>query len=679
MQLSSPLTDIKGVGDQMQSKFAKLGVANVGNLIHFYPKRYEDYSQITDIAKLKPGKHTIRAKITQVNGRRVRRGMHITEAIATDATGSARLVWFNQPYRAKALVKDKFYLISGDFELKYQKFAMQNPSCELETDLPVNSARILPKYRETKGLKSNQIRKVLNNLLPVISQIKETLPSWTIEDENLVGRAQALKLIHYPKTNKDIEIAKKRLGFEEVFELSLASLLIKSDNAQQKAFKINFNHQLAKDFVGSLPFKLTDDQRRVIWTIYQDMEKSIPMNRLIEGDVGSGKTVVATMAAVMAMKQGFQVALMAPTEILARQHADTIHKLLQPLGLENKVGLLVGKMKTKAKATSHEQIASGNIQFIIGTHALIQEKVNIDKLGLIIIDEQHRFGVEQRKKLVAKAGHMPHVLTMTATPIPRSLSLTLYGEMDISLIKQKPSNRKQIITEVYSPNSRQTLYKKIDEQLDAGRQVFVVCPLVLDSSALAGVKSAETIYKELKSQHFKNRRIGLLHGKQKAEDKSDIMEQFIDKKLDILVSTTVIEVGVDVPNANVMLIENADRFGLAQLHQLRGRIGRGAHQSYCYLMQTDSQAPTRRLRAIESTTDGFKLSELDLEIRGPGAIYGTAQHGALDLSIAKLTDVDLITKARLRAQQFIDRKENLVQYEHLSGRVKHLTGITNLN
>lgn len=458
-----------------------------------------------------------------------------------------------------------------------------------------------------------------------------------------------------------------------------ASLLIKNENASQIALKIDFNQQLAKDFVGHLPFKLTDDQRKVIWTIYQDMEKKIPMNRLVEGDVGSGKTVVATMAALMAIQQGYQVALMAPTEILARQHADTVHKLLKPLGLEHKVGLLVGKMSAKTKAVSHKQIASGNIQFIIGTHALIQDKVNIDKLGLIIIDEQHRFGVEQRKKLLAKAGHMPHVLTMTATPIPRSLSLTLYGEMDISLIKQKPSNRKTIITEVCSPNSRQTLYGKINKQLVAGRQVFVVCPLILDSYALEGVKSAEALYKELKNGYFKNWKVGLLHGKQKAEEKTEIMQKFIDKKLDILVSTTVIEVGVDVPNANVMLIENADRFGLAQLHQLRGRIGRGDHQSYCYLMQTDSKPPTRRLRAIEGTTDGFKLSELDLEIRGPGAIYGTAQHGALDLSIAKLTDINLITKARILAQQFIDRKENLIQYEHLSKRVSKLIGITNLN
>lgn len=679
MELDSPIQDVKGVGKQLSSKFNKLGIHTIADLISYYPKYYEDYSKITDIAKLKTGKHTIKAKINQVSGRYVRRGMHITEAIASDETGSARLIWFNQPYRAKAIISNKYYLISGDFELRYQKFAMQNPSCELEGDLPVNSGRILPKYRETKGLKSNQIRKVIKNILPLINSTQETLPGWIIKSNKLISRSKALYLIHYPKLNKDIEAAKARLGFEEVFELTLSALIIKQLNSTEKALKIKFDLNLAKDFIGHLPFKLTDDQRRVLWSIYKDLEKDIPMNRLLEGDVGSGKTVVATMAALMSLKQGYQVALMAPTEILAKQHADTIHSLLKPLGMEDRVGLLIGKMSSKSKAISHSQIKSGNMQFIIGTHALIQEKVDIKKLSLIIIDEQHRFGVEQRKKLIAKAGHMPHVLTMTATPIPRSLTLTLYGEMDVSLIKQKPENRKPIITEICSPNSRDAVYDKIITQLKAGRQAFVVCPLILDSEVLKGLRSAEVVYKELKQGYFKDWRVGLLHGKQKTDEKSSIMQDFIDKKLDILVSTTVIEVGVDVPNANVMLIENADRFGLAQLHQLRGRIGRGEHQSHCYLMQTDSQAPTRRLRAIEGTNDGFKLSELDLDIRGPGAIYGTAQHGALDLSIAKLTDVELIATARNTAKQFIEREENLVQYSHLASQVNKLLGVTNLN
>ena len=679
MELSDPLTKINGIGDAMASKFAKLDLTNIAQLIEYYPKSYDDYSKIIDISKLKPGKVSIRAKITSVNGRYVRRGMHITEAIASDSSGSVRIVWFNQPYRAQSIIKNKFYLISGNFELKYQKFSIQNPSSELESDIPVNTARILPRYKETKGLKSNQIRKAINQILPLIDALPETLPSWLISDNKLVNRNKAVRLIHYPSSNEDIDKAKDRLGFEEVFELTLTALIIKNSNAQLNAPEIKFDEKMAKDFVKHLAFKLTDDQKKVIWTIYQDLEKSQPMNRLIEGDVGSGKTVVAVMSALMAIKHGYQVALMAPTEILARQHAETIYNLLKPLGLENRIGLLLGKFTASKKTNAQKRIKSGEIQFLIGTQSLIQEKVDIKNLGLIIIDEQHRFGVDQRKTLIAKSGIMPHVLTMTATPIPRSLALTLYGEMDISIIKQKPSKRLEVQTEIWSPNSRETLYKKIDGQLDKGHQMFVVCPLVSDSDSLTGVKSVEVTHQELSHGHFANRKLGLLHGKLKTEEKNKVMQDFIDKKYDILVTTTVIEVGVDVPNANIMLIESAERFGLAQLHQLRGRVGRGSEQAYCYLMQSDSKAPGRRLRAIEGTNNGFKLSELDLEIRGPGAIYGTFQHGALDLSIASLTDTELIYRARTSAQEFIKRDEKLVQYKHLSDRINKLSAITSLN
>ena len=402
------------------------------------------------------------------------------------------------------------------------------------------------------------------------------------------------------------------------------------------------------------------------------------MNRLIEGDVGSGKTVVAAMAAVMAVKQGFQVALMAPTELLARQHAETIHSLLQPLGMAESVSLLVGGLKPAQKAAAHKVINSGQVKFIIGTHALIAEKVDMHKLGLIIIDEQHRFGVEQRKKLQAKAGHMPHVLSLTATPIPRSLALTLYGEMDISVIDAKPQDRKVIITKLCSPNSRQQLYEQIDKELQAGRQMFVVCPVITESEVL-DVKSAEKVYESLAKGPFKHRHLGLLHGKLKSDQKEKIMQNFLNKEIDILVSTTVIEVGVDAPNASVMLIENAERFGLAQIHQLRGRVGRSAQQGYCYLMLSDSRLPSRRLLALERSNDGFELAELDLEIRGPGAIYGTVQHGALDLQVAKLTDIKLISRARQAAQLFIDKHEDLLHYKHLSARIAELRAVTNLN
>jgi ATP-dependent DNA helicase RecG len=401
------------------------------------------------------------------------------------------------------------------------------------------------------------------------------------------------------------------------------------------------------------------------------------MNRLLEGDVGSGKTIVAAMVALMAIEQNFQTALMAPTEILARQHAESIYKLMSAVGYQDHVGLLIGGLKPNAKKEVQKRIKKADINFIVGTHALISEKVDMNNLGLVIVDEQHRFGVDQRKKLQAKAGHMPHVLHMTATPIPRSLALTLYGELDVSILDELPPGRQRIITKIVSPASRKQLITKLDKQIESGRQVFVVCPLISESDFSAGL-SAEAVY-ERTLKEFKHRRVGLLHGRMKPADKDAVMQKFINHEYDILVSTTVIEVGVDIPNASVMVVEGAERFGLAQIHQLRGRVGRGEHQSYCYLVPSDSKDPPQRLRSLETMNDGFKLAELDLRLRGPGAIYGTYQHGALDLRVASLTDVKLIASARTAAQRFIDKSEDLNKYVHLSQRIASLRAVTNLN
>lgn len=677
MTLESPLTDIKGVGAEQAKKFAVLGVHTVADLLGYYPRRYDDYSQLLPISALKPGVVTIEAKIQQVKGRYVRRGLHITEAIASDATGSVRLVWFNQPYRANAIKSDTDYFISGNFELSNRRFAIMNPSMELVSDFPVNTARIVPVYGLTKGLRQIDIRRALRAVAPAIEEMQETIPSWALDENKLINLNRATFGIHFPESAKLLEKARQRLGFEEVFRLSLASLLNKYELLKEHSLKIPFKVELAKNFVSELPFKLTDAQRATVWQIYQDLDKEQPMNRLVEGDVGSGKTVVATMAALMAMEQGFQVAFMAPTELLARQHAETIYKLLEPMGFAEQVGLLIGSLKPAQKSQMHNKIKSGEVRLIVGTHALISEKVDMQSLGLVIIDEQHRFGVDQRKKLLAKAGHAPHVLNLTATPIPRSLALTLYGELDISVIATKPANRKPIITKIVSPNSKAQLYKKVHAELDAGRQAFVVCPLINDSEVSSG-QSVEKVYQQIKNA-FKSKKVGLLHGKLKADVKAGTMEDFVAHNIDILVSTTVIEVGVDVPNATVMVIEDADNFGLAQIHQLRGRVGRSEHQGYCYLITTDSSAPSRRLRALEQTDNGFKLAELDLEMRGPGAIYGLAQHGALDLRIAKLTDTRLIRTARQAAQEFIDRGENLLKYKQLYAHVTKLRAVTNLN
>jgi len=678
MKLSDPVGVVKGVGPAVAKGLQGLGIRTVFDLVDFLPRRYEDYSVVMPISQLRPGPVTIQAEVVDAKGRHVRRGMHVTEAVFRDDTGSVRAVWFNQPYRAGALKPGQDYFVSGIYELKRQRLQLTSPSAELVKDFPLNTARIIPVYRQSKAVTSTQLRKLIGACVPSLRELPETLPPWLVKDEKLLSRAEATEAMHFPASADQLAAAQERLGFDEVFELSLASLLNKQVNTEANSLKVQFDEKLARQFVGGLPFALTDDQRRVVWQIYQDLQRDHPMNRLVEGDVGSGKTVVAAMAALMVMRRGYQVALMAPTELLARQHAATIYDLLRPLGLQDEVLLLVGGLAPAAKKRAHAAIAAGKARFLVGTNALIQETVDMHSLALVIVDEQHRFGVEQRKELMAKAGHMPHVLSLTATPIPRSLALTLYGELDISALKQKPAGRQPIQTEIISQVKRNRLYEGIRGEIDQGRQVFVVCPLIAESSVLEAA-SAEKVHAELSANQLKNYRVGLLHGKMKAADKDAVMQSFVRRELDVLVSTTVIEVGVDVPNASVMVIESAERFGLAQLHQLRGRVGRGEHRAYCYLVLGDNKPPTTRLRAVESSQDGFKLAEYDLEIRGPGAIYGALQHGALDLRVVKLTDTELIAKARAAAQKFIDHGEDLVKYPEVSARVQKLRAVTNLN
>ncbi len=676
--LDDKLTSIKGVGAELEQKFRVLGVNTISDLVYNYPRRYEDYSNVQKINEISPGPVTIKGEIKQATGRYVRRGLHITEAVVSDETGSVRLVWFNQPYRANSLKHNQDYFVSGTFELSNRRLCIISPSIELESDFPANTARILPVYKLTKGLTSATIRKIMKELIPRIRALDETLPQDIVKSQKLITRAESIELIHFPKDSSDIELAQGRLGFEEVFELSLASLLNKKENNRENSFRVDFKEKLAKKFVENLPFSLTDAQRRVVWQLYMDLNKEQPMNRMVEGDVGSGKTVVATMASLMVIAEGFQVAFMAPTEILARQHAKTISDLLGPLGYKENLGLLVGSMSKKEKEFIKAELASGKINFIVGTHALIEENVVLDKLALVIIDEQQRFGVEQRKKLMSKASKMPHFLSLTATPIPRSLALTFFGELDVSILDEKPTNRKPIITSIISPNSKLPMYQDINKQLDSCRQVFVICPLITDSTVI-DANSVEKVYKDLSTKEFKTRRVGYLHGKMKGDEKNAVMQDFVDHKLDVLVSTTVIEVGVDVPNATVMLIEAADRFGLAQLHQLRGRVGRGNDQGYCFLMLSDSKAASPRLKALSKSNDGFKLAELDLELRGPGAIYGNMQHGELDLRMAKLDDLSLIRKARKCAEDLIDMNIDISKYQELNNKVNKLRVITNLN
>jgi ATP-dependent DNA helicase RecG len=676
--MSERLESIKGVGPQLVRKFALLGIHSVQDLIAYLPRAYNDFSVVTQIANIKPGVVTVEAKLKSVTGRYVRRGLHITEAVATDASGSVRIVWFNQPFRATTLKDTETYYVSGEFGLSRQRMTLMNPTTELVSALPVHTARIVPIYRETKGLSSSMIRKTVHTAFMQGVRLAESLPTWLIDGHHLIDRHKALYSMHFPENGAALARAKRRLGFEEVFYLTLASLMNKQEFAKEHALKIPFDSTFAKDFVSKLPFSLTDDQRKVLWRIFQDMESSVPMNRLVEGDVGSGKTVVAAMAACMAMKAGLQVAYMAPTELLARQHAESLYAVLEPLGMGSKVGLLIGALKPSQKKIIHTQVKTGTIQFIVGTHALFSDSVVMHNLGLVVVDEQHRFGVEQRKKLQSKAHVMPHVLSMTATPIPRSLALTLYGELDISVIEALPAGRKITKTVIASPNSRSSMYEKVKSELDAGRQAFVVCPLITDSEDIKS-PSAEKMFATLSKKELKDYRVGLLHGKMKPEEKDVVMQKFIKHEVDVLVATTVIEVGVNVPNATVMIIEGADRFGLAQMHQLRGRVGRSEHQAYCYIVPSDSRAPSSRLRALATTYDGFKLSELDLELRGPGAIYGTMQSGALDLRVAKLSDTKLVSEARDAAAEFLAKGENLLHYPVVNKHVQKIRTITNLN
>ncbi len=677
MNLATTVEQIKGVGPKTAEQLRTAGLMTVGDLITFLPRKHEDFTGVMNIVDIQPGKATIKARCEKISTRMVRRGLRLTTAVLADETGKLNAVWFNQPYRTQQLggSNDEFYF-SGEFEYNYGRYQLTNPSAELAKDLPLQAERLLPVYRSIHGLKSSLVRKVLETLRPLMSVLPETLPGSVVASEQLMSRADAVSTMHFPEGMEDVAKARERLAFEELFELLLASQLNKLENAKLTGWHIPFQQPVVKAFVEQLPFALTGAQRRAAWDILQDFERATPMNRLLQGDVGSGKTVVAGLAARQAAQAGFQTAVMAPTEILANQHAETLQALLAPFGV--RVGLLIGSVKRKARATLYEQIANGEVDVVVGTHALIQDKVIFKRLGFVVIDEQHRFGVEQRQKLLAKSEHLPHLLAMTATPIPRSLALTVYGELDVSVLNELPANRLPIKTKLISPISAKTIYGHIDQEIAAGRQVYVICSLINDNPDNE-IKSVQAEYKRLKNSVFGHRSIGLLHGKLKPAEKDQVMQDFKAGKYDILVSTTVVEVGVDVPNATVMIIENADQFGLSQLHQLRGRVGRGVHQSYCYLMLSTTNKPSRRLEEIEKSTDGFYLAEVDMELRGPGEIYGKAQHGALNLQIATLADTQLIARAQRAAREFIENAEDITKYQALNDQVRYYQRLTTLN
>lgn len=666
---------IKGVGPKTAEAFHAAGLFTVRDLIYFFPRAYEDFSKVTTIAAIRPGKVSLRGTFEDIRTKRVRRSMVITEATLVDKTGKVAVVWFNQGYRVKQIESNKEFLVSGEFGLQRNKYQVVSPSVELVAGENVSVGRIVPVYRQSAGLKTQLVRKILFELKPYMLALDETLPPEIVVSEKLMSHADAVLALHFPTSDEELTKAKERLGFEELLALVTASLLNRADNEALESHTIAFNTDDAKAFVGNLPFALTNAQRVAAWEAIQNLASDKPMNRMLQGDVGSGKTVVAGLIAHIAASAGFQTAFMAPTELLANQHAETLQKLLAPF--ETSVALLTGSVKGKVRAELYEHIANGDVQVVVGTHALIQDTVKFRNLGFVVIDEQHRFGVEQRQKLLAKSSKMPHLLAMTATPIPRSLQLTIYGELDISILNEKPKNRLPIATAIVSPNSRAQMYDKVEAEILAGHQAYVICPRIEDGADEQ--KSVEAEIKRLRQGPFKHRQIGLLHGKLKPEEKQAAMLDFASGKTDILVSTTVVEVGVDVPNATVIVIEGADTFGLAQLHQLRGRVGRSELQSYCYLVPSTSQRPSRRLRELEKSNDGFYLAEKDLELRGPGEIYGRAQHGDLNLQMANIGDMRLLRRVKKAAEWLSVHTDELDKYVKLQSEISRYRRLTTLN
>ena len=676
--LSDPVSTLNGVGAKLEQAFNAKGIDSVYDLLLYLPRKYIDYTDITDISKLKPGNVSIKAHFSNVTFRRARRGLSITEAIASDSTGSVRIIWFNQPYRKDSIRLSEQYYISGEFKLSNQRLNIINPYIEQAGEFNNGSGRILPTYSESKLLSSWMVRKAVKAALPLSKQVKDMLPEYLISSLKLEKLDTAIINIHTPSSIDELDKARQRFQFNELFPQLLANELANIERLKQKTIKVPFNASLAKEFVAKLPFKLTNDQRRVIWQIYQDMGQSVPMNRMVEGDVGSGKTVVAVMSALMAMAEGYKVAFMAPTELLANQHAETINKLLAPLGLNDSLVLLTGGMKSASKKAAIEKANKINGAFVVGTHSLLTSGVDWSNLALLIIDEQHRFGVDQRMSLQKQTNHLPHFLSITATPIPRSLALTYFNDLSISRLKEMPSGRRQIKSSLIAPGERSKLKDELVTQLSAGRQIYVVCPLIHPNDKSDDV-AAEEIFIQY-SKQFTEFKVGLIHGQLDLSAQAKVMKSFASGKINILVATTIIEVGVDVANASVMVIYGPERLGLAQLHQLRGRVGRGEYQSYCYVVLSDSLSPSPRLRQFTKLTDGFELSELDLSMRGPGAIYGKLQHGkGMFSGLMSLDDHKLITKVQAGIKLFIDKKDSLNKYPELKMQVQEAQQMTYLN
>ncbi|MGE5297799.1 MAG: ATP-dependent DNA helicase RecG [Acidobacteriaceae bacterium] len=663
--LNTPVEELYLVGPARAKLLKKLGISDLSDLLYFFPRFHQDLSQFSPIKEVKPGNFAnIKARIVTIKSFRTKvKRFSLTSAVVEDDTDSLSCVWFNQPFLTKVLRPGEEFIFSGKVTWSSGKRQLQNPVYEQVKFEQVHTARLVPIYSLTARLTQKQLRSIIKNYLDKVF-IPDPLPENVIFEEKLLDENTAVKSFHFPKDQQQAALAQKRLAFDEIFTTQLRVLQYKKKRETIKAYPIALDSKLSEK-ISSLPFELTASQKTAVDDIIGDFQRNFPANRLLEGDVGSGKTIIAALAMYAASLSGIQAVLLAPTEVLAQQHYLSLLKLFLNDGLD--VGLLTATScringNPVSKGTLTGQLSSGRLKLVIGTHALLQPSVKFEKLGLIIIDEQHRFGVEQRSSLqrIGKA----HLISMTATPIPRTLALTLYGDLDITRLKEMPVGRIPIITELVTETERDRVNSFIADQIRSGRQAFVICPLIEESDKL-GVKSATEEFERLKKGPFSEFSLGLLHGRMKAAEKESVMNKFKDNQIQILVSTSVVEVGVDVPNASVMLIEGAERFGLAQLHQFRGRVGRSSHKSYCFLFSNETNpSENPRLKAIASSNNGFELAEKDLKIRGSGDLYGTEQSG-YGFKIATLSNIDAVQRSKLHADRLLGQDPMLDRHPML--------------
>ena len=717
--LDTKIEEIPKIGTAYAKKLKKFGIKTVQDLIFYFPARYDDFSEIVSIKEAcqRLGETVcVQGQIIEIESSHTfKKFMDITKVVIRDDSGEIDVVWYNQPYLSKNLKEDDFVCLAGKICLGKEGIFLNSPAYERINEIGENeelthTGRIVPVYSETRGVTSRWLRYVIKPLLyRFCEMIPESLPEEIIKKYKFLPIQTAVWQLHFPDSFESADAAKARFSFEELFLIQLNVLKEKIRLMQKKSPACPMDSDLMKSFTDSLPFQLTDSQKKCAFAILKDLEKTVPMSRLLEGDVGSGKTVVGTMAALSVIKNKHQVAFMAPTEILAKQHFKTVTELLK--NYDVRVGMLTGKDARIYKEGETTEVSkksflgdleNGQLDIAIGTHSLIQKGVEFKDLALVILDEQHRFGVEQRDHLIKNKKLVPHLLSMTATPIPRTLALTAYGDLDLSLIDEMPANRKKVKTIIVEPQQRKEAYDFIEKEVKDGKGVFVIFPKIdsnasklkeaiekhgpvsgsfvpqnytfnnsLASLAINEVKALKEEYEKLSKDVFPDLRITMLHGKMKPAEKEKIMLDFKKGEIDILLSTSVVEVGVDVPRATIMMIEGAERFGLSQLHQFRGRVGRSDMQSYCFLFTTDpSMLNRKRLKALVESNNGFELAEKDLEIRGPGSLYGTQQWGIPDMAMQGLSNIFLVEKTRAAAKELLEKDPTLKAYPTLLERLK---------